>query len=271
MCLLLRLTLLIDDNPPHNKALRHSHGLSILLERDGDRVLFDCGADGAFMYNAHRLGISLDDLAAVVISHGHYDHAGGFLDFMDAGCFVPKLYAGKGFSCRKYSRSGRVLSSLAAGWTPEMAKEKGIAVTEVCSDLEILPGIHILYGFQRLHKDETIPERYVIEKDGVIVPDDFSDEITLAVETEEGIVLIAGCSHPGIMNIVDTAEKRLGHVAALVGGIHLAGGNGGKAESVVGYLKGKGISFLGLCHCSGREAERLTGSELSAGDSLVFG
>ena len=94
---MLRITALMENKASANRALVNEHGLSLLLESDGRRILFDCGQGAHFIDNAHRLGISLHGLDAAVISHGHYDHAAGFRDFLESGYAVPFLCIGKGF------------------------------------------------------------------------------------------------------------------------------------------------------------------------------
>ena len=89
---------MMENSPSANRALISEHGLSLLVESDGFRLLFDCGQGHHFLDNAHRLGISIEDLDAVVISHSHYDHAAGFRDFIESGCRASDLYVGKGFS-----------------------------------------------------------------------------------------------------------------------------------------------------------------------------
>ena len=77
---MLRITALMENSPSGNKALINEHGLSLMIDDGIHRILFDCGAGSHFIYNAHRLGIDLDNLDAVVISHSHYDHVGGIDD-----------------------------------------------------------------------------------------------------------------------------------------------------------------------------------------------
>ena len=92
---MLKITALMENRPSANRALINEHGLSLIIENNGHRILFDCGQGRHFIDNAHRLGISLSDLDAVVLSHGHYDHAAGFRDLIESGIEVPVLYIGE--------------------------------------------------------------------------------------------------------------------------------------------------------------------------------
>ena len=82
---MVRVTALMDDHASEHKALTAEHGLSYLVEMPELRLLFDCGASAVPMANAHRLGLSLKELDAVVLSHSHYDHAAGYRDLIEAG------------------------------------------------------------------------------------------------------------------------------------------------------------------------------------------
>ena len=275
---MLKITALIENKPSGNRALINEHGLSLLLDNGKDRIIFDCGSGCHFLYNAHKLGISLSGLSAVVLSHSHYDHAAGFRDFAEAGYKAPRLYVGKGFFKKKYSKSGIRYTDLSAGWDEEFAISHGFALYEIAGDREILPGITIYQGFERKHPEETIPERFVKETDKGFVKDDFSDEIALSVETEKGLVLIVGCSHPGILNMVDAVKERSGkNIYALFGGTHLAEADEKRIHSSLDGLRHYGLDIIGMCHCSGQKAEEIAANELgeaaaclSVGDSVVI-
>ena len=275
---MLRITALMENSPSGNKALINEHGLSLMIDDGSHRILFDCGAGSHFIYNAHRLGIDLDNLDAVVISHSHYDHAAGFRDFAEAGYRAPALYVGEGFFERKYARKGLGYSDLSAGWDERFALASGFPVRAVKDCVEIFPGISLHQGFRRAHREETIPERFVKETARGFVPDDFSDEIALSIKTGNGLVIIAGCAHPGIMNMLDTIrDSSADRIYALIGGTHLVEADEGRIESCTSAIKAMGISIVGLCHCSGETAETMARKrlgdaffDLSVGDTIII-
>ena len=274
---MLSVTVLMDNSPSANRALLSGHGLSILVEGNGCRILFDCGPDDRFMQNARKLGIPLSGLDAAVLSHGHYDHAAGLRDLAEEGtASFPPLYVGRGFFRKKHSRSGLRFSDLSPGWTRQDAASWGFSIHEAGGCLEIAPGIFLIQGFPRMHAEETIPGRFVLLEDGRVLPDSFSDEIVLAVRTDGGLVLIAGCSHPGILNIVDHAGSLLGHVHAVIGGIHLADSDAARISHTISELHSR-VDVLALCHCSGDRARKesdavfgLHSASLGTGDTLFF-
>ena len=275
---MLKITALMENTPSENKALINEHGLSLLLDNGSSRILFDCGAGSHFMYNAHKLGISLDNLDAVVISHSHYDHAAGFRDFVEAGYKAPALYVGKGFFERKYAREGVRFTDLSAGWDEEFALSSGFPIHTVEGKIEILSGVFLHQGFPRNHKEETIPERFVKETSEGFISDDFSDEIALSIRTDKGLVVIVGCSHPGIMNMVDEIRRSSDEdIYALFGGTHLVEADDKRIESSLSGLTGAGAKVIGMCHCSGLHAEEMAKNELgsiasglSVGDTAII-
>ena len=276
---MIRITLLIDNSPSENKAIINEHGLSLLIDTGNSRLLFDCGQGHHTLDNARRLGIDLHGLDAIVISHSHYDHASGFRDFAEEGFKARYLYVGKGFFERKYSASGCCYSDLSAGWDEAFASKNGFEIRYVEGKTSILPTIDIYQGFTRTHKEETIPERYVKETSSGFIRDDFSDEIALCIHTDKGLVVIAGCSHPGLMNMLDGIVNESGEkIYALIGGIHLHNAAEDRISKTVRYLKESGIKLMGLCHCSGDRIQKVAENELrsalimpAAGDTIIIG
>ena len=275
---MLRITALMENTASEHKSLINEHGLSLLVEDGKHRVLFDCSAGSHFLYNAHKLGISLEGLDAVVISHSHYDHAAGFRDFAEAGYTGARLFVGPGFFEKKFARDGIRYTDLSAGWDETFALSNGFPVHTVTGKEEILPGMTLYQGFPRVHAEEIIPDRFVKETACGFVQDDFSDEIALAVSTEKGLVVIVGCSHPGIVNMIDSIHERSGEkIHAVFGGTHLVEAGDERITGSVNSLRSDGVDVIGMCHCSGLHAEEMardmlgsSASGLSVGDCVII-
>ena len=101
----LKITTLIENTPGEHLALKHEHGISFYIEKDGHKILFDTGQSGSFLYNADQLRIQLSDLEFVVLSHGHYDHSGGLRSLADLTSRF-ELITGEGFFLEKYAFRG---------------------------------------------------------------------------------------------------------------------------------------------------------------------
>lgn len=275
---MLRLCALMDNLLSENKALIAEHGLSFLVENDGRRVLFDCGAGAAALQNARRLGADINSCEAVILSHSHYDHAAGYRDLMESGCKVKVLWTGEHFFEKKYSFDGVKYTDLSAGWDEKFIAEYGVHRYVVSGIEEILPSIWLAGNFERSCTFETIPSRFVKETANGIEADDFADEICLVASTKKGLVVLAGCSHPGIVNMVKSVRERLKRpIYAVFGGVHLNAASESRIDETLNELKALGIGLFGFSHCSGKAAEDMASHKfgngccrLAVGDCMIF-
>lgn len=261
------LRTLLENNLSRNRALTAEHGLSFLVETGGKKILFDCGAGKAARKNAEKMHVSLKDVDYVVLSHSHYDHAAGYPDMVSHGVRAP-LVTGPYFFEEKYAREGGKYAYLGCGFGPEFLDKKGIA-RQVCEgSLTLFDGCHVVGGFERTYAFEKAPARFVRQTAAGMAEDDFPDEVCLAVETVKGLVVIAGCSHPGILNMLETVKKRLDMpVYAVFGGSHLVEADEERVNATVDRLRDMGISIVGFNHCTGDAAqERICGD----GDQVAY-
>lgn len=275
---MVRVTALMDNDASENKALVNEHGLSYLLEGPDFRILFDCGAGPHPWANAHRLGLCVGGLDAVVLSHSHYDHAAGFRDLLEQGLGGKILYTGPHFFEAKFAFDGLRYTDLSAGFGPEFLAENRVEHRVVEALAQPFPGLWLVGSFPRRHGFETIQERFVRQTAQGFVPDDFCDEICMAVDTPQGLAIFVGCSHPGILNMVEHVCAVLERpVMGVFGGTHLTEADEGRIEATIDALRAKGLRVLGLSHCSGQAAERcaarregLRHCHLSVGDSIFL-
>lgn len=275
---MIRITALMDNNPSENKALIAEHGLSFLVEASGYRLLFDCGAGANPWANAHRLGLNVNTVDAVVLSHSHYDHAAGYRDLIEAGCACKTLYTGPHFFEPKFAFNGVRWSDLSAGFSQDFLTENGIRRTVVNDCTEIFPHACLISGFPRLHSFEAIPSRFVrLTPDGFI-PDDFPDEICLVLDIRDKLYVLCGCSHPGILNMIARVRAAFDKpVEAVFGGTHLMEADDARIRTTISELQSAGLKILGLSHCSGervdqllKETEDAKGCHLGAGDCVFI-
>ena len=255
---MLRITALMDNKPSEQKALIAEHGLSMLIEGKGRRLLFDCGSGRHARDNAKTLGRDLSGLDAVILSHAHYDHAGGYRGLIEEGLGSRVLWTGRHFFEPKFARSGTRFTDLSAGFDRAFLEKAGIRHREAGDLAEIAPGMWLVGGFSRRSAFETIPPRFVRLTDRGFVPDDFADEICLAIDVCGSLAVLVGCSHPGILNIIGTVHERLGMpVSAVYGGTHLTEADDARIRATLAELKKMGLARFGLSHCTGDRAECL--------------
>jgi len=275
---MLHITALMDDKPPARRSLAAEHGLSLYIHYQQRRILFDCGSSGRFLGNARALGVDLRGLDAVVLSHGHYDHGTGFRDLTEQGLGSPVLYTGPHFFEPKYSKSGIRYTDLSSGFGPLFLEAHGIRHQEVTDVTELFPGAWLIGGFPRRFPFEQIPSRFVKRTPSGFQPDDFADEICLALEVSGGLAVLVGCSHPGILNMLTHVHQVLSRpIRAVFGGTHLVEADEGRIDTTIQYLADMGLEILGLSHCSGDGADcairrhpEIQGCHLAAGDCIFF-
>ncbi|MDE6212663.1 MAG: MBL fold metallo-hydrolase [Lachnospiraceae bacterium] len=250
------LRTLLENQLSQNKALRAEHGLSFLVEMEGKKILFDCSAGKAARQNAKKMNVSLKDVDYVVLSHSHYDHAGGYPDMVAHGVRAP-LITGPRFFEEKYARDGEKYAYLGCGFGRELLKKKKIS-HRVCEvNITLFPGCHVVGGFKRFYEFEKAPARFVRRTKAGMVEDDFPDEICLVLESQKGLVMIVGCSHPGILNMLESVRERFGQpVYAVFGGSHLVEADEARLAETMKLLKGMGVTLAGFNHCTGEEAQK---------------
>ena len=207
-----KLYVLVDNNPWG--SLHASWGLSIFVEAPSGNVLFDTGpGPDVLAYNAKRIGIDPCNVSAVVISHEHMDHVGG-LPYIARHCPGIPIYVPSG------------VSSSVLSWI----KSLGLRDIRVVNTTTIVvPGVYVLPPLWGPPAEES-----------------------LVINTSRGLVLLVGCSHPGVARIVRYAEQLLGErVLLLMGGFHLAWAPRSKVERVAKELVGLGVEYIAPIHCSG--------------------
>ena len=263
------ITNLIENNLGVDTGLQAEHGLSFLIQRGKRTILFDTGQSDKIVRNARVLGVRLDELSDVVISHNHYDHTDGLTAVVKAGYTPFVLHLHERFFDHKFNATKVGPDGgpkyIGASWDKRWCTQSGISPVFVTgTGRDFGEGVHIVTQFERVYTLEVDDPKFVVQRspDAALEVDDFRDEIALVLETRtegrEGLVMIVGCSHPGIMNMVATVRKRFGlPIHALLGGTHLVDAHGPRLEQAVEVLTAQqaGASMvLGLSHCTGEIA-----------------
>lgn len=274
----LIVTTLIEDTIGTDPKLINEHGISFYIEKENHKLLFDTGQTGAFLKNAGHLGKDLSRLEYVFLSHGHYDHSGGLRALTGVSDRF-ELITGDGFFTEKYGFRDNSYKFLGNNFKEDFIAEKGITSRVIRRDVEeILPGIYTITNFPRIYKDEIINPRFKLMRNGAFTVDTFSDEILLAIDTLKGLVIILGCSHPGIKNMLDAVRRLLGKpVYAVLGGTHLIEASEESLELSLEYLTKSEIKVIGVSHCTGQKAMSVLSNSggryfhNSTGSSFVVG
>ena len=252
---MISIKVLVEDKVS-NTALESEHGFSLYVETPAQKFIFDCGQSGLAWQNAAKLGVDLTQINFVVISHSHYDHAGGFPSLLKI-VKPKKIYTGKNFWQEKFSKTDDGFKYRGAGFTfQDLARWK--IEQKICDDILELDENSWLAGNFDTRFKVSIPEKFVRGENKSL--DNFDDEICLVLREGDGAAVVVGCSHVGILNIVSTVQRRLDlPIKTVIGGIH------SDDMKIFARLEDFGVENFYLCHCSGDNlrADFATGSVLN--------
>lgn len=218
------------ENSTPSSRLAARHGLSLFLETDAGRVLFDMGPDGSFLDNARALGMDVSTAGCAVLSHGHYDHGGGLAAYLDATARAES-------PASVYVRRGAFGEHVSG--TPGRHHPVGIdpglrghpRVVEVGETHEVREGLLLFSTPGRPHPEPASNALLLARGAGRLVRDTFDHEQSLLVTEGGRRLLVSGCSHAGILNVVERAEELAGGpLDAVVAGFHLMSPSAGTAE-----------------------------------------
>jgi len=254
----LRITTLIENKPDDKNELISEHGLSLYIEVDNYNILFDTGQTGDFIHNSKKLNIDLNKLDYLIISHGHYDHSGGFKKLISTLNNYPKLVVGSEFFKPKYGKiNAQKYKYIGNRFDETYILEMGIPLKKVTEDLLYLTDTIILFHhFLKKTDFEKINKKFHIREKTAYVHDMFDDEIVLGIITSKGLVVIVGCSHVGIVNILNSITDRTGMaIYAVIGGTHLVEADEIRMEKTVEALRVMNIKVIAVSHCTGKKGE----------------
>jgi len=253
-------------------ALYAEHGFSLYLERPDFRLLFDTGPAGlTTLHNATRLGVDLRATDAIALSHGHGDHTGGLLGVLrTTGKSLP-VHAHPGIFDDRYSKRADGRIAYAGMPYKREALEGWGAQFDLSKEARsIAAGVSMTGEVPRHRTFETGDDSLYIRRNGELVQDPLPDDQSLVVETGEGLLLVLGCCHAGLVNTLDRVQALLPNrpIHTVVGGTHLGFAPRAQLEETVAVLKGLAIPRIGLSHCTGLRAGAYLAKEL--GDRVEF-
>lgn len=266
----LKITTLIENMPDEEEKYAFEHGFSSFVEFDGKKILFDTGQSGAFVENARKLQLNLAEVDCVVLSHGHYDHTGGVPALLSKLEKKTPLYIGKEFFTPKYKLledgsykyNGNPFSRSLLE-----SEESPVELLSVDEEITWLTEKIVLFkNFQRISGFEEVNPKFFIKTDNGYEQDFFVDEIALGLITEQGLVLVAGCSHVGIVNMLEHVKQGLRiPVTAVLGGTHLVEAGETRLIKTVEALKRHGVKTIAVSHCTGETGMKLLKQEFPEG------
>ena len=259
----MRISVLVDNNTSMGNTLTPEHGLSFYIEEAGKKLVFDCGTTDAFIKNAYKMGVDLEHVTDIILSHSHSDHVGGFLK-------LQLLY-------QKLKSIGLDVGQKNIFSHPDVFMEN--TIDGLFGDED---NIHFnkdtldsFFNLVLAKEPQEISDKLYylgsipIEK--AVKLDYTPDETALAYKSEEGLIIISGCSHSGVENIIEHARKVTGEqkVKTLIGGIYLINRSGEEVNELGKYLSSQGIEKIYPCHCTDLESRIILSRYVKIGEVSV--
>lgn len=244
---------ILADNIVNRRGLVAEHGLSLFIEHNGTNIVFDTRQSDVYCRNAAAMGVNLQETDCIVLSHGHYDHCGGLVHFPCRD--FPDIYVHPEAFKKRFKANppsgGYVEIGVPWALNDHPAVRKSLVHNQ--KTLNPFPGIHLIAEIPSITEFEGIPQGFYAEKAGNMTSDMFIDEQMLVMETDKGLAVFLGCSHPGVVNCLKRARKLfLGQpVFALLAGMHMDGASPLRLEMTMQYMLDFDIKKVVPLHCTG--------------------
>ena len=242
----------LAENTAGGPGLLAEHGVSFHIEADGRHLLFDTGQGLALKHNAQQLAIPMASVEGIILSHGHYDHAGGLMEALElTGPVV--LYLHPEALEAKFNRNGREIGSPIDDMHKLEPRVKQVIPTR--QPTEILPDVHVTGEIPRKHLIEDTGGPFYRDE-GRSQTDELPDDQALYIETAEGLVVLLGCGHSGVINTLEYIQELTGGmpVHTVIGGMHLLRATQERLAFTGDKLEQVNIACLAPNHCTGLEA-----------------
>ena len=232
----------LNDNRCSNSNFEHEHGISLYIESDEKKVLFDAGQTDIFLKNAQKLNIDLNKLDAIVLSHGDFDHGNG-LKYLNV---KTDLICHPDFVLTRISK--RTGNNNGLNQTREELANK-FNLIESKKPYNVTNKIIFLGQIERKNDFERGQNLPAWDENGKTY--EHLDDSGLVIKTDNGLIVISGCSHSGICNTVEYAKKITGdnRVIAVMGGFHLKTVDE-CTKKTIEYMKQNNIKMVYLAHCT---------------------
>jgi len=267
----LRITTL-SENTAAGGNLLAEWGLSILVETDTVNILLDTGPSISASHNADILGIDLNKVDKIVLSHGHYDHSGGLQQVLRRMRKEVEIIAHPDIWAGKYARGrGEDKRYIGVPFQRQELESLGARFNLTTKPTRITDNIMTTGEIPMVTDFEEIePDRFFVREDSGWQPDKLPDDQALIITTEPGLVVLLGCGHRGIINTLYHAQQLTGVKAihTVLGGCHLVGASEERVWQTIAALRELDVQGIGVSHCTGMPAATIMAQEL--GDRFFF-
>jgi len=249
-----KATVLCENSVFSGVGVIAEHGWSVFIESDQGNFLFDTGQGLGIINNARYLNKDLSTIQGIIISHHHYDHTGGLFNVLEQTGKV-NIYAHPDLFKNSYVVNEGKERNIGIPYRREILQGMGAQFKFNTGFREIAPGLMLSGEIPRLTEYEKGVKKLLIKTNEGYTQDPILDDQTLVATTEKGLVIILGCSHSGMINIINHIIDKTGqsHIRTIIGGTHLGPASKETVEKTIQTLKQFDIEKIGVSHCTGLE------------------
>jgi 7,8-dihydropterin-6-yl-methyl-4-(beta-D-ribofuranosyl)aminobenzene 5'-phosphate synthase len=249
-----KATILCENCVFGNVGAIAEHGWAVFIETNQGNFLFDTGQGKAIINNAQYFNKDLSTIKGIIISHHHIDHTGGLLSVLEKAGKV-NMYSHPDLFKDSYIIEGGNERHIGIPFRREVLESRGAKFKFNTDFKEIRPNLLLSGEVPRKTKFEKGDKRLLLKTKKGYIKDSVFDDQTLVISTKKGLIIILGCSHAGIVNILNYVIQKTGqqHIRAIIGGTHLGTATEETREKSIQALKKFDIEKIGVSHCTGLE------------------
>lgn len=257
--MLQKLTVVCENSVGSAKKTVGEHGFSCFIETESGRYLFDTGQGTGFLRNSSVLGLDMEGLDGIILSHGHYDHAGGLIEALGLAAPV-EIYGHPDIFADRLWVGDHEHLDIGIPFSRQQLEGLGANFNLSRDFREISSGLWLTGEVPRVTDFEAgDPHLQITGSTGGLAPDPFADDCSVVIDSDKGLVLLLGCAHAGLVNIMHHVLEQTGrdNIYAVVGGLHLAPASDDQFNGTVSAIREFNVERIGVGHCTGlrRSAE----------------
>ena len=249
-----KVTVICENSVQTPLPVAGEHGLSFYIEGDEGDTLFDTGQGIGLLHNMKMLGKDASGIKRIILSHGHYDHTGGLLPLLEEiKTEIPVYLHPAAFNEKSALLPSGDLRNIGFQASREVYESKGASFREIPGFAKVADSVYAISDIKHHDGWKAWDTRLMRKTDNGISADPFEDDLSLILETAQGPVVLLGCAHAGIIEILESISKETGYKSfhAVIGGTHLDSAPAGYVKGAVEALKEYKVQVIAVSHCTG--------------------